>query len=389
MTSPAVCLRPSTVLLSSLLALGMMTSVAHAQDIGSIGGSLSDSTQTQGLVTDYGQGAGTIGATLQQGVTDATHAQAQGSAVSPTDDAYVSDAYDSTAEAGGRVESAFGSGAGKSGGQPGPSFVLNGLGSGTRQFSQNNGFGVASQRVAFVGEGTRAAFTSSLGTDSGALTPAAGKGRRSAQTSGTLGALLPDEDPVLSNSTEDLQLGSVPPTPSTTATAYFAIPYSMQPQYQYDDGQTPLLGRAAQVPGQILGTSAIYGVSPGGFPDSTLGLAALPSEASVSAPPAALVRGSGEGPLFPPVSEGTVFKVTAGVHPSLHAAPATPFREPFNAYEEGLVQKRILAGMSASQAESMREGDRAEYARSGRHRRKNDLSTEENHGDTALVPTIR
>ena len=344
---------------TKLLAIGVLcgalgcTHKVLGQDVTSVSGSLDQSDQTQGLDSSFAQGAGTIGANTQQGVIDATHAQVNQQVSGVVSD-YMAIGQATSSYTDSMVQIPGGGGGGK-----GMADASSAAFGGRTAAMQVSGFGSASDRAAFsVGMGT------ATGEGAGVLPSG---NRHESGADATSGAAVGAIDPVLvppgGINQADLELGASPPAPSGTVMATFATPSLLAPTYQYDDGQTPLLGGSGSTPGALLGTAAGYSDSPGGFPDSTLGQAALPSEGTVFGPPAGLVASIGTGSPFPPVSDGGVFTIKAGVRPTLHVTTtiAAPSMQTFEAHERRLFNKRIVSGMSVSQAEWLRRADRAKY----------------------------
>ena len=194
-------------------------------------------------------------------------------------------------------------------------------------------------------------------------------------------AALSETDPILSGSTAgyevSLQLDGDMPTPSSETAGFFAeAPGTAENNFAYDDGQTPGIGLSGSQPGTIIGTSPEYSVATNGFPDSTRGTAAIPTEASNATTPFAEIF-NGTGSPFPAVSEGTVFGVHTGVNPDLHAmASLTPVTS-FHAYERHLQEERIIHGVSITNAAEVYQQDLRSYQKNiGRQQRKSTLTPE-------------
>ncbi len=277
-------------------------------------------------------------------VNDATHSQLIGSALSPFDNALVNPQTDASPRTGittdaqstiGLNDFSFGGGGSQ------------GFTAGGRQaFSAGttagrgapNGFGLASTGGAFSGDASsRRLFSGHLAVVGSTGASASGQGGsppqvqisgRSMQPLAEDGSVseatgLPATDPVLTNSISGSEAGPELhgdlPVPSGQTASFFAEPSPRVDSYQYDDGQTPSLTRVP-VAGAILGTTSVYSHALSGFPDSTKGLAASPTETEYEQSPLSHSFAT-EGSPFAPISGGAVYAPGVRLHPDIHTEP--------------------------------------------------------------------
>jgi len=398
--------RNSIALITASLLLPFLQ--LHAQESLSPGissglsDSISQSTQTGGFNGVFDPSSANLtGGNLHTDVNDATHSQLLGSALSPVDLFTVNSTPQTTSnhevltdaqQAVGASNPLFGGRANHTftpGGSAGVEAAAN-----SRRISAVN-LGMQSMQAAFTGGiSARAAFSGAITTNTAAASAFSGNGIAQPRTTSGVGltqnlvsANDPDAtstydatDPVLSNSTSgylaDLQINGDLPSPSSVVATEYATGPAPEPSYQYDDGQTPRSG-VQSTPGTIIGVAPEYNIPIGGFPDSTKGLAGLPSEASLSASPFQPLRSAATSP-FAPVSEGNVYRVQAGLHPDLYRiVPATPSGS-LARYERRAQQARMHAGLSISQSSSLREQDRRNYQRRAEYHHRSPRVTLEN-----------
>jgi hypothetical protein len=414
-----------TVLLVVSLGFCLPGETAHAQESLSPGLSpslsdpLSSSSSTTGFNSSFEPEATSItGSDLRTGISDPTNSQLSGSAISPLDNSYAN-ASVSTAPRTGILTDAQAAVSARDpyfGNRYGQSFAPSGTSGQTASFTGRQAalgsFGATSMQSAFTGNTSSKAFagtpSSSVGTS---LEPPGTGGSLLTSQSGVGMTLLSSgstaesansfyaTDPVLSGSTAGYEAGSQiagdMPLPSAQTGGFFAEGSTSVPQFQYDDGQTPFSGFVAGTPGQIVGSAPDYMPSPFGFPDSTKGLAGLPSEASNQQSPFTSSLFSSGSP-FAPVSEGTVYGLTLRFNPNLHAQP-TPVPDSFEAFERRAQERRIIHGYSISQSSRMYQQDLRAYQRGqgrqqGSSRRQYSLHDQngENGGHELIsVPKVR
>ncbi len=430
-----VPIRPEIATLLAMLC-GLFAGVAHAQSLspsisGSIGDSFAQDTAISGLDSTFGGDAASIqGSDTHTDVSDPTHAQLLGSALTPMASSYINSTADTppltyslsdaqvavqagTVSSGGHRSQAFVAGATATGAAAMASrqAAISSLGTSSMQAAFA---GVTGSRAAFSGQSALSSATPSFSGESGNSTaPFPGQTMFGGGGAGSVGSSgmtqLPQNpasslastslaagsssgfyatDPVLtgqSGLTASLQLGNDAPTPSAEVGTFFADPSPLQPpQFQYDDGQTSPLPGGPRA-GQVLGASPEYMASTTGFSDSTRGTAALPTELSnATSPLERSAAGLGASP-FRSLSDGLSFAVPTGVTPSLHQAEAeSPARtyEAFAAYERRAQQQRILRGATVSEADSMRREDLRNYQQR-RYGRSSRLSQSRSLNDTA------
>ncbi len=330
-------------------------------------------------------------------VNDPTHAQLLGSTLSPFDNAFVNAGVQTSPRTGvlSDAQSSVGLNDFGFGGHRNLSFVPGGtahtLSSASTRPSSNL-YGAASTQAAFTGGmSANAAFNGRAGRAVAAPAGFAGDASASAASSNTQSSAAQPSadgtgttgrtgtqftDPVLTGSSAGYDTGSEIhgdlPTPSTQTGSFFAIASRPEPAYQYDDGQTPLSGRAA-VAGPVLGGAPEYFHSTSGFPDSTKGQAGsmLDIETGVSplsAPPTA------SGSPFAAVSGGDVYQPKTRLNPNLQAQTTRPTGS-FEQYERRLRRARLARGASISQADTVYQQDLKDYRRTnGRTGRKSTLT---------------
>ena len=199
-------------------------------------------------------------------------------------------------------------------------------------------------------------------------------------------------DPALTGVAESftapLQLGTDLPQPSIEVIGYFLDPGPTAiPRYEYEDGQTPpLVSSLAPKVGTILGLAPEYLPSKSGFPDSTKGEAALPTEASNWLSPVVQLRDYTASP-FPAVSDGTVYGIKTGLNPTIHVPQAQAVRGSFRAAEKRAQEQRILHGMSISESSAIYRSDLRDYQRYGLHGRR--LSTVHPTDNSNQIPVFQ
>ena len=383
-----------------------------------LSGSLSDETQTSGFNSTFDSSTNNLtNATVHTDISDPTHSELLGSALAPFDSAYASGSVDTTPQTGvlTDAQAAVGASGGSfGGGSRNQIFISGGF------TSQNtagraaalNSLGQASMRAAFGG-GTsgRAMFSGTASSSAGQALSFSGEGIPVPQTQTGVGATQttlqisksdrPDgfyaTDPVLSGSTAgyeaDLQLYGDLPLPSQETGVFFTEASSpATPQYQYDDGQTPLLYARSTVAGQVIGSSPEYGSSPFGFPDSTRGLAGLTTEAAAVASPLERLNEAGSSPLASG-NEGLSFSPALHLIPDLRTQPPSSQAFRFEAVERREQEQRILHGMSISEASEAYKQDVRKYRRQvGRalpRRPAANIGTTSSQTELMGIPSIR
>ena len=408
----------AAVVIGELLANGS----AHAQGSLSPGLSpslsdpLSASSSIGGYDTTFGPDAGTItGNELRTGVSDPTNSQLLGSAISPLDNSYANSSVSTSPQTGTLTD------AQQAVGSRDPSFgvhysqgfsptsTLSQAASFTGRQVASGSFGTASTQSAFTASASGKPLTKAAdaapSTTSGELgqgvsTQASLLGIDMMMQTSSPGSGLSyyATDPVLTGSTSgyeaDLELAGDMASPSSQTGGFFAESTAAQVRFQYDDGQTPSRD-PVPAPGQISGAAPEYAPSPSGFPDSTKGLAGLPTEASNQTSPFRSLSNPSTSSPFAPVSDGTVYGLTLRFNPNLHALPA-PAAGSFEAYERRAQEQRIMQGYSISQASSAHQQDLREYqSRNGKGQRRStrpDFSNQSGQGyrqELMGVPKVR
>ncbi len=392
----------------SLAAAVLLAGSAYAQESLSPGlspglsGSLSDSTATSGFNTSFDASTASLtNPDLRTDVSDDTHSQLLGSAISPLDNSYANFAAQTAPMTSTLTNSQSVTGFGNFsfGGRHSQSFASTGT-AGTLEAA-------AARRSSLAGFGTQAGFATTAGgraafsgqtssldagthvgfSGEGVAIPKTVSGAGPAQTlvssgASTGGADLASGynavDPVLSGDKQeaDLELAGDMGSPSTQTGAFFAEAEPVERQFQFDDGQTPP-SRIAAHPGSILGVAPEYAPNPSGFPDSTRGLAGLAQETSNSASPFAPAGKPGNSP-FAPVSEGTVFGLSTPLNPSLHNLSGRPATGSFEAVEHRAQEQRLTHGVSISDSFNAYQQDRRDYHQSVGRRRSPTLQELEN-----------
>ncbi len=397
------CHRISLALVVCALLSCAVTAVAQDELSPSLSGSLGDSysqsTSTSGFNGTFDPETSSLtNGDYHTDVSDPTHSQLLGSALTPANNPYASFSVDTAPQTGilTDAQSLVDAGGFYFGGRRARSFTA---GAGAAPLTTTGagqaasaGFGLGTMGAAFAnGVSGRAAFSgqtaSSPGTalsfsGEGIPVPITENGVGVRQTTASLYGVQPSTtflatDPVLSGDESgyeaDLEiLGDVAP-PLVQAGQFFSPSTPTLPaRFQYDDGQTPLR-TPPEISGLVIGTPPEYGPSPSGFPDSTKGLAGLLPEAangvSIFAPP-----GGAEASPFAPVSEGTVYGLHLTLNPNLHAPPLSEPVGVFQILERRAREQRIIHGMSISQASTIYQDDLRKYQRSlGRQPRKSTL----------------
>lgn len=370
-----------TLLAWTIFMLG--DAIASAQISSSISGNfsptlsdpLAPSSGADGFNTSFDASTSNLTNTfLRTDISDPTHAMLDGSFISPVDNANVNgfvstqpltqvltDAQMAVAfgseSFGGRQSRAFAAGAN--------SFAETGSSSATSGNSARGGF----TRGAFSGSLTgRAAFSSQSASSnisgqafsgdvsSAPVDPTYSTAQSIASVSladGTRARL--SVDPVFANAGSGMDSSMAtqgdPIQPSAEAGEFFASDTGAQPQYQFDDGETPLLG-GPLVAGRIIDTSTAYGVGAGGFSDSTKGMAGVPLEGSGSVSPFPSLTLSGDSP-FRSFSDGSVYEPKEYLNPSLSAPPTKTGNASALARARRAEQKRIEMGMSTTESEEI------------------------------------
>ncbi len=379
---------PALCLWAAAAARAQSTSFSNSIS-GSLSTPIADSTAESGFNSSFDAITANLPTPdIHVDISDATHSHLLGSTLSPADTAYAN-AYAETAPHTAALTDAqsvvgandfyFG------GGRRSQAFAAGGLqryaGTAATRQEMRGSTGAASMAAAFTGAvSARDAFSgraaAKRGTEAGfsgegLALPAVQTGPGATQTLAASGA--PDEsagffatDPVLTGFTSGWKTGPElhgdMASPSLEASMFFSEAPVPREAYAFDDGQTPPI-RRAQMPGQILGLPPTFNASATGFPDSTKGEAALPTESSAQVSP--FNRGvDPNGPRFAPVSDGTVYEPRTRLVPSLHERFYEPKTGSFEAYERRLQRLRISHGMSISQAASAKQDDLRAFQRS-------------------------
>ena len=376
-----------------MLSLGAARAKAQITSVSAgigdpLSGSLSDETQTSGFDSTFDTSTNNLtNPTLHTDISDPTHSQLLGSALTPLDGSYVSGSVDTVPQTGvlTDAQTAVGALGGSSGsGSRNQIFTAGGFTSqnAAGRAAAINSLGLASMRASFgVGATSRAMLSGTGSSSVGRALSFSGEGIPGVQTPTGVGATQTTlqlnkgdraegfyaTDPVLSGSTSgyeaDLQLYGDLPLPSEQTGTFFAESSgAAAPQYQYDDGQTPPLYAPNTVAGRILGSSPEYGISPFGFPDSTRGLAGLRTEASGAMSPLEQLNGPGSSSLASN-NEGLSFSPTLHLIPNLQAPPEATQVFRFEAVERREQEQRILHGMSISEASEAYKQDVRKYRR--------------------------
>lgn len=399
------------VSLGCFVAIGGGRCVAQQSLSGSLSGSIGDtyssSTSTDGFNTSIDPTAGNLTQENPNGgVSDDTHSQLLGSAISPFDNA---DAFSYTDTAphtsivsdsqsiigsspfsyGGRRNVSFSGASANVPGLAGRIAALGASGSISMQSAFSNGI---SGRSAFTTQGSASPAGTMIGFSGEGVAPiraTSGIGITQTLTTNTqadLSAGYYATDPVLSGQANayeaDLQLPGDLTSPLLQVGTMFAENIDIEPQYQYDDGQTPLL-RIGLRPGIVIGSSPEYLPSSSGFPDSTKGSAALTPEAANSLSPLSHSLGLGVSP-FAAVSDGDVYAFTDRLNPNLHASPRQNTASNFDAIERRAKEQRIIHGMSISASSQVyREDLRAFQAQQDGLRKSPTLQDMDNKNQAA------
>jgi hypothetical protein len=429
-------LRPCALLalLAAVLVFAFAPGRALAQDDGtSVSGSIADNTPTSGLTTDFDPDGGFTQGDLHTDVSDPTHAQLLGSALSPTDFSYT--AADVSANVNSSTLTDAQSAVGASdlpgfGGARNQSFAAGSSSttavSSERQDSRQ-AFASGSLTAAFSGGISKSAFSgrstqlthaggqsfSGQGVSLPPLTVGVGPTQTLVQTSGAeegqqaggAGQALATQDsdsqgsyyatdPALTGQAEtsipSLQLGPQIPSPKMDASGFFLEPsFGNVRQYEYDDGQTPPTAASrALIPGAVLSEPPDYIAAASGFPDSTMGTAALPTEASNFVSSIVPLKDP-DAPPFPAVSDGNVFGVKVGLHPSLHKLGQTPLHGSFRDYERKVQEERLLHGMSITQAQQFYQADLRSFQKAGNGERKSTIQPFGSNQDQNQTPIMQ
>ena len=364
---------------------------------------LSESTSTQGFDSQFDPSTSNLtNPDMHTAVSDDTHSQLLGSAISPLDNAFVSSAVqtaphtdtltDSQATIGansfsfgGRRNQSFSAGgtSGMAAGLAARQGALEGFGGSSAAFT-----GGVSGKAAFSGQtssitsaGTALGFSGEgipIPTTHSGIGPSQTLALANGTTEPASGYYA--TDPVLSGSANgyqtDLELTGDMPSPSSETSGFFAEGSPPVRYYQYDDGQTPPISVAA-LPGPVLGVAPEYTPNPSGFPDSTKGLAGLAPEAMNERSPFDSTTNPSNSP-FAPVSEGNIYALTTLLNPNLHAAPASRARASFEEVERRAQEQRLTHGVSISQSASIYRQDLRNYREDTGRRRRPTLQDLEN-----------
>lgn len=411
------------MLMLACLAIGLAPARAHAQDT-SLSAPISDQLSTESVTDGFdssfdAESSSLTNPFLRTDISDPTNAQLLGSSISPLDaGVYVpgsgfiapdttvlTDAQQAVSQFdpyfGGRQSKAFAVGG-----------ALNFRAERNSRQSGAGSFSAGSEQASFAdGTSGRAAFSAQTATQTSA-TAFSGEGAAVddglslslpapeaslAATSPTFagGAAIAADPALLVAEAVNPSAGDAPDAdgalaqPSAQVGQFFATSDAMPAESQFDDGQTPLL-RSAALPGRVLPTLVQYGPAPGGFSDSTKGLAGSPSaDAGLLSPLDRRLVGTADSP-FPPISDGEVFSHTDTLSPNLHASPQEKVRVPISVVKQRLrmaQQKRVLSGMPLSDAEQVYQKELLDYERYGSQGRSRlpDLS---GHGDqTSQAPS--
>ncbi len=414
-----------------LVVCTIITPAAHAQLVGSVSGSLSDNlsssfsdeNETEGFDSTFdSESSSFINPTLHTDISDPTHSSLEGSAISPVDNSYLSASVSNTPQTSilSDAQSAVGAFSGGFGGRRSQIFTAGGgaRGSSVASVSATSSFGLASMETAFSG-GTsgRAAFSGTTANTAGTALSFSGEGIPVPPTVSGIGVTqmvvssssLRDPnretasdayyalDPVLSGSDAGSEgdtelLGDMAEPSSQTGQFFAEYAGPTEAQYEFDDGQTPLRSFTA-TPTNGLAAAPDYGPSPSGFPDSTRGLAGLPSELSNATSPLSGPANLSGSP-FPDVSGGNYYGLTLRFAPSLHAQPAYKPTFNFEAVERREQEQRLLHGASISESSEIYAQDLRKYQRMrGRplpQRPTRDLGAPNSSSQNALgTPSIR
>lgn len=365
----------AVALVGEALALGQISSSISDNFSPALSDPFAPSSASDGYNTSFDAGSSNLTNTfVRTDISDPTHAMLDGSTISPVDDAHVNgyaptqprtqvltDAqmavFYGEESFGGRQSRAFAAGA--------TSFAEAGSSNATSGSTARGGY----TKTAFSGSLTgRAAFSSqsALSTIAGQAfsgdvsnTPvdpmyAAAESVASVSLADGTRARL-SVDPVFANGAAGTDagagLGPDMPQPSAEAGAFFASEDGAQPQYQYDDGETPVLG-GPLTPGRIIGTFTNYGQGSGGFSDSTKGMAGEALEGSGSTSPFPPVALEGDSP-FRSFTDGSVYEMKQSLNPSLRV-PLVPEKSGVAlARARRAEQKRVEMGMSAMESEQI------------------------------------
>ncbi len=397
---------------SVLLALGIAFPAAVLAQGGGFTSSLSDpvtaaSTPQDGFNATFNASTASLtNPSLHTGVSDPTHSQLLGSSLSPADyEAYQSSSPETAPRTGIQTDAQSTAGASDAffGGRQNRSFSGAGSFVGGRQSARETAgvlsteaalTGTLSAHAAFSGLGP-ASTTSQIGFSGQSVgLPAARTGPGAVQTLATTGSADQNsgyyaKDPVLTGSSSGFETGPElkgdMPSPSVETAAFFGGTGSTREQFQFDDGQTPPLSKPL-TPGQILGVAPAYQAAAGGFPDSTKGLAGLPSEVELGISPFALSTNP-DAPPFAPVSEGTVFAPKTQLSPNLHMQPLNPLGS-FEVYERRLQAQRLTHGLSISEAAAAKQEDLRNFQRSRNRAGRRSTLTMPNQGVPGYQPEL-
>jgi hypothetical protein len=362
---------PGVLVLLLAVGAGPLVLRAAAQ---SISPSLSDSVAADptdsGFDTNFGNGAGTIGQTFHEDVTDATHSDVFATSMSPVlagtapssmDDAF-SDSYGQRADALQLSDSNTGASRG------GNNSAFRSSAFGVAEDKGADGFGVGSQSPAFRptmmsgsmlhgGGATDGATAASGGSEPGSE-PGSLIGRRGSAMSSNADTAnqMTDVDPVLlpvSQGTEVLG-GDIldAETPATEASGFFSSPETLR-QTQFDDGVTPVLV-SPRTPGTMVSVEAAYSHAENGFPDSTQGTAESPLDTAEVHAPHGLTTKSVDS--LAPDSDGNLFAVKTGLAPNLFASSSasTAATARARAAIERQFEQSVINGSDLAEAEAQR-----------------------------------
>jgi hypothetical protein len=371
-----------------ILGYALFSARLWAQDTPTLSTSLSDQSNTTGLDTSYAEGAGALGTTFHSDVTDATHSDVFGTAMSPSVDEFsISNNVNAYSDSYAPQEDALQLSTLNGGGSRTPgdsSFSNSSFGSGPSSVS---GFGKGTGEVAFrpTSENGLSAFVA------GHLT-GAGSNRMVAMEGSSSGTPSAGADPALLSVGSDaamLEAGTSSTTsasPASEAAVFFMAGDTDPVQYQFDDGVTPELTVQLEPGRQLLPLSSTYSAPQNGFPDSTLGLAGLPLDTSEIHAPGGLktatLGSSTEG-------QSLSFEMKTGVVPNLYASPPALPKVRFRAQQDRIFEQNVLNGMNVTQAEIERRKALAAYRQSFRGSSKSghDLLNQQEQGNTqALLP---
>jgi hypothetical protein len=293
-----------------------------------------DSTET-GFDATYASGAGTIGETFHEDVTDATHSDLFGTSMSPLSQGASpsgtvnasSDSYGQRTDALQLSDSNAGGSRGGGGGSAFRSSAFGAAGS-----TGTDGFGLASASSAFrptmlTGTAMRTAGRAAGGTansqgmgpGSSGVAPAGGRQASGTSSATDAGELSAGVDPVLLpvNQGTDSMGGDIltSESPAAEAAGFFSTA-TMPRQTQFDDGVTPSLS-VARIPGSMEPVMSEYSHAENGFPDSTQGTAASPlMTAEIHAPHGLTTRAPSSSA---PDTDGNLFALKTGVSRDLFA----------------------------------------------------------------------